>query len=94
MTSHRFRTPDRRPAPAGCPEKSSWPIPVALMVLSLIPVISGSLRLVEVAGGPQLMPTNTRIDASPAPLVVHVSARPSTRSSAHSSSPPGCVAAT
>ena len=42
------------------------------MVLSLIPVISGSLRLLEVAGGPQLMPINPRIDASPAPVVVHV----------------------
>ena len=47
-------------------------VPLALIVLSLIPVISGSLRLVEIAGGPQLMPTNPRIDASPAPLVVHV----------------------
>jgi len=35
-------------------------------------VISGSLRLLEVAGGPQLMPINPRIDASPAPVVVHV----------------------
>jgi hypothetical protein len=59
----------RRP---GAREESGWPVPVALVALSLIPVISGSLRLVEVAGGPQLMPTNPRIDASPAPLVVHV----------------------
>jgi uncharacterized membrane protein len=51
---------------------SSWRIPLALVVLSLIPVISGSLRLIEAAGGPQLMPVNPRIDASPAPLVVHV----------------------
>ena len=46
--------------------------PSALVVLSLIPVVAGSLRLLEIAGGPQLMPTNPRIDASPAPLVVHV----------------------
>jgi len=52
--------------------KSGWPVVVALLALSLIPVVSGSLRLVEVAGGPQLMPTNPRIDASPAPLVAHV----------------------
>jgi uncharacterized membrane protein len=51
---------------------SSWSIPLALVVLSLIPVISGSLRLIEAAGGPQLMPVNPRIGASPAPLVVHV----------------------
>jgi uncharacterized membrane protein len=51
---------------------SSWRVPLALVVLSLIPVISGSLRLIEAAGGPQLMPVNPRFDASPAPLVVHV----------------------
>jgi uncharacterized membrane protein len=51
---------------------SSWRVPLTLVALSLIPVISGSLRLIEAAGGPQLMPVNPRIDASPAPLVVHV----------------------
>jgi uncharacterized membrane protein len=51
---------------------SSWRVPLALVVLSLVPVISGSLRLIEAAGGPQLMPVNPRIGASPAPLVVHV----------------------
>jgi uncharacterized membrane protein len=59
----------RRP---GARQKFGWLVPVALVALSLIPVISGSLRLIEVAGGPQLMPTNPRIEASPAPLVVHV----------------------
>ena len=61
--------PRRRPGVRG---GSSWPVPLALMVLSLIPVIAGSLRLLDIAGGPQLLPTNPRIDASPAPLVVHV----------------------
>jgi uncharacterized membrane protein len=41
-------------------------------VLSVIPVVSGSLRLLEIAGGPQLMPTNPRVDAIPAPVVVHI----------------------
>jgi uncharacterized membrane protein len=35
-------------------------------------VVAGSLRLIEIAGGPLLLPTNPRIDASPAPVVVHV----------------------
>jgi uncharacterized membrane protein len=47
-------------------------VPVALVVLSLIPAISGTLRLVEVLGGPHLMPENPRIAASPAPVVVHI----------------------
>jgi uncharacterized membrane protein len=59
----------RRP---GARQTSGWLVPAALVALSLIPVISGSLRLIEIAGGPQLMPANPRIEASPAPLVVHV----------------------
>ena len=44
----------------------------ALVALSIIPVVAGSLRLVEIAGGPVLLPTNPRINASPAPVVVHI----------------------
>jgi uncharacterized membrane protein len=51
---------------------SSWRVPVALIILIIVPVIAGSFRLVELAGGPQLLPTNPRIDAVPAPVVVHV----------------------
>lgn len=51
---------------------SAWRVPAALVALSAIPVVAGSLRLLEVAGGPQVLPTNPRIDASPAPVVVHV----------------------
>lgn len=63
-----------RPAPprrAGARDGSAW-VPLALVTLSLVPVVAGTIRLVEVAGGPELMPTNPRIDASPAPVVVHV----------------------
>lgn len=47
-------------------------MPYALVVLGLIPAISGTLRLVEVLGGPHLMPANPRVAASPAPVVVHI----------------------
>jgi hypothetical protein len=47
-------------------------VPVALIVLSLLPVIAGLLRVIEIAGGPHLLPANLRIDAVPAPLVVHI----------------------
>ena len=47
-------------------------MPFALVALVLIPAVAGSLRLVEVAGGPHLMPANPRITASPAPVVVHI----------------------
>lgn len=67
-------TPDTRPAArrSGVRAGSSWRLPVTLIALSLIPVIFGFVRLVEIAGGPQVMPENPRIDASPAPVVFHV----------------------
>jgi uncharacterized membrane protein len=66
---------DTRPAPQrrpGTRNGPSWPVPTALVALTIIPLISGSLRLLDVAGGPQLLPTNPRVDASPTPLVLHV----------------------
>ena len=49
---------------------STWRLPVALVALSMIPVLAGSARLTELAGGPELLPP--RFDASPVPLVVHL----------------------
>jgi len=43
-----------------------------LIALTVIPVIAGSLRLLEIAGGPVLLPANPRINASPAPVIVHI----------------------
>lgn len=47
-------------------------VPFALVVLSMVPALSGSLRLAGLAGGPSLMPVDTRIDASPLPVIVHI----------------------
>ena len=47
-------------------------MPIALVALVLIPAFFGSLRLVELAGGPALMPANPRLNASPVPVVVHI----------------------
>jgi uncharacterized membrane protein len=47
-------------------------VPFALVALVLVPAIAGSLRLVELAGGPHVMPANPRASASPAPVVVHI----------------------
>jgi uncharacterized membrane protein len=55
-------------------DRSGRLVPVALLALIAFPLVAGSLRLVEIAGGPQLLPANPRIDASPAPLVLHVAA--------------------
>ena len=71
----QYAPSDARPAPQhrpGVRDGSGWRVPVALVVLSIVPVVAGSLRLLEVAGGPHLLPENPRIDASPAPVVLHV----------------------
>ncbi len=47
-------------------------VPFALVALSLVPAISGSLRLAGLAGGPSLMPLDARIDSSPLPVIVHI----------------------
>lgn len=47
-------------------------VPFALVALSLVPAITGFLRLAGLAGGPSLMPVDGRIDASPLPVIVHI----------------------
>ena len=47
-------------------------VPYPLIALIVVPAIAGSLRLVELAGGPHLLPVNPRITASPVPVIVHI----------------------
>jgi uncharacterized membrane protein len=56
--------------PAG--SKRSWPVPAALIALVVIPVIAGTLRLVQLSGGAAALPANPRYDTSPVPIVVHI----------------------
>ena len=49
-----------------------WRGPAALLALSAIPLMAGTARLVELAGGPQLIPSDPRFTASPLPVVVHI----------------------
>lgn len=53
-------------------QRRSWHVPVVLLLISAIPISIGSIRLVELLGGPQLMPTDVRFAASPLPLVLHI----------------------
>ncbi len=50
----------------------SWPVPAALVALSAIPLTAGALRLVQLAGGPELIPANDRFADFPLPLVMHI----------------------
>ncbi len=73
-------TTNRGPAPAtdlaggrarGRRRTGWWVVP-GLLLLAFIPVLGGTGRLVEVLGGPELLPTDARFAASPIPLVVHI----------------------
>lgn len=61
--------PSSRPKPS---RGSSWAVPAALILLSLIPVAAGASRMSELVGGAAITPQNARFFASPAPVVVHI----------------------
>ena len=50
----------------------SWPVPLALVALSAIPLTAGALRLVQVAGGPTILPADHRFAEFPLPLIMHI----------------------
>ena len=47
-------------------------MPAALLGLGLIPLTAGTLRLIQLAGGPAVIPVDHRFASFPVPLVVHV----------------------
>ena len=49
-----------------------WAVPVGLFALCFVPVASGTLRLVQLAGGPEIMPADDRWAGWPVALVVHI----------------------
>lgn len=58
--------------PAARRARPWWPVPAALIFLSLIPVIAGTVRLTELTGGAAITPQNARFFASPVPVVIHI----------------------
>ncbi|MEO6825699.1 MAG: DUF2306 domain-containing protein [Microbacteriaceae bacterium] len=60
--SHRSRPRKRR----------SWLAVTGLLLLSLIPVIGGAFRLIELTGGADITTDNARFFASPIPIVAHI----------------------
>ncbi len=47
-------------------------VPAALLALAFIPVVIGSIRVVQLLGGPEGIEPDARFDAAPAAVVVHV----------------------
>jgi uncharacterized membrane protein len=61
-----------RPADGRDGPPRSWPVPVALVALSFIPLTAGSLRLLQLGGGPELIPADDRFTGFPVALIVHI----------------------
>lgn len=51
---------------------AGWAVPPALILLGAIPLAAGALRLVQLAGGPEVMPAEVRFADFPAPVVLHI----------------------
>lgn len=51
---------------------TGWLVSAALIFLSFIPLVAGTLRLIQLAGGPEIIPANPRFSPSPLPVVVHI----------------------
>jgi hypothetical protein len=49
-----------------------WLIPTGLILLSLIPIITGSLRITQLSGGPAIMPEASRFTGFPLPVILHI----------------------
>lgn len=59
----------RRPKPVT--RSPGW-VPFALIALVVVPAVAGSLRVVELLGGPAVLPANPRLNTSPLPVLVHI----------------------
>ncbi len=47
-------------------------MPAALLALSAIPLAAGTLRLIQLAGGPAVIPADHRFTGVPLPLIAHI----------------------
>ncbi len=51
---------------------SEWRIPLGLLALSLVPVIAGAYRLVQLGSGGLITADNARFFAAPLPVALHI----------------------
>lgn len=52
--------------------RRSWPAPAALLLLSVVPLLAGAFRVVQLLGGPELIPADDRFAGFPLPLIIHI----------------------
>jgi len=53
-------------------KKSNWLVPTALIALSMVPALAGTIRLAQLASNAAITPENARFFASPLPVLIHV----------------------
>ena len=54
------------------PRTSDWLTPAALVTLSVVPVVAGAIRLVQLGAGAEITEENARFLAAPIPMVIHI----------------------
>jgi uncharacterized membrane protein len=52
--------------------KADWLVPAGLIALGFIPIVAGSLRLLQLGSGTEITPDNARFFAAPVPVVLHL----------------------
>jgi uncharacterized membrane protein len=70
MSTHRTTQLPGRP-PRQLPRRG-WPVPTALLLLAVIPLLAGTFRVIQLLGGPALIPADHRFADAPLPLVIHI----------------------
>jgi uncharacterized membrane protein len=48
-----------------------WPVPAALILYALLPIVTSAMRLIEIAGGPVETPDNARFLVMPLQIYLH-----------------------
>lgn len=61
-----------RPAGSRPDARGGWRLAVGLILLSAVPLTAGILRLIQLAGGPDVFPADPRFVAFPVALLVHI----------------------
>jgi hypothetical protein len=52
--------------------RHDWLIPTGLLALSFIPMVAGTLRMIQLGSGAAITPESARFVAAPVPVVLHL----------------------
>jgi uncharacterized membrane protein len=72
--SKPLAVPGRHRAVTTTSSRSDWLVPAALIVISLVPALAGTARLVQLGSNANLTPENARFFNAPLPVLIHIPA--------------------